>query len=457
MAITPVLNSSQNIFESARKTYLSADAAAASTTLTVQSIKEFAINQILCIGELGNEQSEIVKTHASSAPASSTITLVTGGVTFAHSIDEIVYIIPYDQVEFSHATTATGTKTVMSTKDIEADEKETRYNDSTYSTGYYFSRYKNSIDSTYSDYSDAIPVAGYNENTVFSIKDRALEEMGEEISDEITHSWLNQRLWKARRIVYAKQKRWSWMQSFNTDLGDVVAGDYRVAVPTDLQDPNTNKNIMGLRIGNSDNLRYVTKQEIDTAWQGVNQTTLAAAYTVTDATITLTNSRDFPDSGTLQFPDGDTVEYSANVESTGVLTVSTDGSSNHSDEALVYENVSFSMPTRYTVYDGYIYFDYPINEDYEDENYWIDYYKMLTEYDSDADELDEPEFDFYSNYLKWAIKVKKSKGDVGMDDEDYKLFMSGIQDLIGKEESGQEINLVPEVEHLEEYHSFRGV
>ncbi|GAG36059.1 unnamed protein product, partial [marine sediment metagenome] len=86
-AITPVGAVNQELFTDARKTYLTAAVAAAGTSLTVQSIKEFAINQILCIGELGEEETEIVKTHASTTPTGTTITLVTGGVTFAHAIN----------------------------------------------------------------------------------------------------------------------------------------------------------------------------------------------------------------------------------------------------------------------------------------------------------------------------------------------------------------------------------
>jgi hypothetical protein len=446
MAIRIVKKDTRELFDNARKTYLSASVAAAATTLTVRSIKEFAIDQVLCIGEPGNENSEIVKTHASTAPSASTITLA-AGVTYAHPIDTPVYWIDYDQVEFSHAATVAGSKSVLATENIEADAQETIHKESTQTDGFFFTRYKNSIGTTYSDYSDGEPYAGYDEDTVFAIKDRAMEEMGLEFNDKITSEWLNKRLWQARRIVHNKIKRWSWRQSFNTDLGNVVAGDYRVAMPTDIKDPNTNKDVMGFRIGTTDNLKYVTKKEIDMDWQGVSRTTLGSAYTTADGTITLTDSRDFPESGTLEFPDGDTVEYSANAESTGVLTVSTAGSSNHSDEALVYANVSFTLPTKYTIWNGYIYFNYPIDEDYEDENYWIDYYKMLTEYDTDGDELDEPEFDFYVNYLKWAIKGKQSEGQVGVEDKDYQLFMLGLSDLVRKETSGQEINLIPDCDY----------
>ena len=117
------------------------------------------------IGELGNEQTEIIKTHSSTAPTGSTITLASN-LVFSHLQGAKVYIIDYDQIEFSHADTEAGTKTVLSTENIEADSIQTIYKDSTESAGYYFVRYKNSIDSSYSDYSDPIPYEGFGANTV---------------------------------------------------------------------------------------------------------------------------------------------------------------------------------------------------------------------------------------------------------------------------------------------------
>src|SRR5579872_3970102 len=57
------------------KTFLIADSASGSSTITVRNITGFAVNQILLIGEPGLQGSEIIKTHSSTAPSGSTITL----------------------------------------------------------------------------------------------------------------------------------------------------------------------------------------------------------------------------------------------------------------------------------------------------------------------------------------------------------------------------------------------
>jgi len=432
-------------------TYLQSDASSGSTTIEVQSIVGFSTNQILCIGEIGSEKTEIVKTHDTTAPSGNTITLASA-LTFDHPQDTKVYIIDFDQVEISWASTTGGDKSVLATIDIQADQKETIYKDTTKSSGYYFVRFKDSINTLYSDYSDPIPYSGYGDNTVWAIKDRALKATNEKIGDLITHEYLNESLWEARREYHKAPGKRPFRKKFNVDLGNVTTGMYKIAVPSDLEKPYTAENIFGIRIGTSENLKYYDKKEWDEDYRNVAHTTLASDYTVGDATITLTNSRDFDDSGSIKIGD-DVIEYSANNRSTGVLTVSKDGSSNHSAGDDVWQNVSYGLPTKYTVFseDGtnyYIYFNRPISSDYEGQNIWIDYYRTLPVYDSDADELDEPEYDMFVNYLAWKIKKRKNEGLQPLSDPDYTLWLAKKNDALKKERLGQKIRFRPKIDHL---------
>jgi len=522
MAIRKIFKNHTELIDDAQITYLTAATVGGTTsTLTVISNKEFSENQTILIGEFGDEGSEIVKTHATDAMTGDTDIILTAAVEFNHAIDTPVYLVDYNQIKFGHSATATGTKTVLGTEDIEADAKQTTHRDRTKDSGFYFKKYFNSItgaftttnatntindvahglsngdtvslvsDDTLPDgytegvvyyvvskadntfqvaltlggaavtisddgtgnhtwgrcglWSDAEPYANFDEDTVYSIKQRALDGLGEEYGDWLTSDWLNERLWEGRRLVHNKRKRWSWRQSFDTDLGNVVAGDYRVAMPTDMHKDDTPENILGLRIGTSQNLTYISKREMDEEWQGVARTTLSTDYTVTDASVTLTDSRDFDEDGSIQFNDEEVLTYSANAESTGVLTVDEDSDNDHSADVNVYQNANFGLPDKYTVHGGYIYFNRPIDADYVDQNYWCDYYKALTEYDSEGDELDEPEFDFYVHYLKFQIKHRQSQGKLEIEkDADGKLFLSGVGDLIRKEMSGQQIKFIVE-------------
>ena len=447
-----IYTSNKNLARDKKATYLSSDATAAGTTLTVQSIVGFAVDQILLIGEFGDETSEIIQTHATTAPTGSTITLASG-LVFNHPQDTKVYLLNYDQVVISHADTESGAKSVLATIDIQADQKQTQYNDTTETAGYYFVRFKNSIDTTYSDYSDPIPYGDFDDNTVYAIKKAALDSIGEKTDDIITGDWLNKVLWKLRRQYHNAAGKRPFRRRYNYDLGNVTTGMYRIAVPTDLENPNTGENLFSVWIGNNAAMEWMDKKEYDREWRNVARTTLSVNYAITDATIALTDSRDFDDSGSIVIAD-DTIEYSANNRSTGILTIETAGDEAHSAGVDVWQNASFGLPTKYTVFPdasgvNYIYFNCPVDEDYADQNIFIDYYRTLVEYDSDADKLDEPKYDFYINGLAFEIKKRRNKGKVDLaNDSDFILYRDGLKEVLSTEYNGQSVSMKPEIDHL---------
>src|SRR3990167_5161550 len=109
------------------------------TTLGVKNNNKLAINQVLLLGELGDEDAEFVKTHASAAVSGTTITLAATSIR-AHGAGTKVRILQYDQIELSHATTTTGTKTLLTVPSVllasavgrvplEADDKVMVYNE----------------------------------------------------------------------------------------------------------------------------------------------------------------------------------------------------------------------------------------------------------------------------------------------------------------------------------------
>ena len=152
-------------------TYLTAAVAVGDTTLTVQGVdaNAWADDDYIIVGEIGTKTAEILRIAATTSDGTSlTVTQTAKGVAdsdgarYAHSVDEPVYRIDYNQIEFSYSATATGTKTVLSaTEEIQPDDLFTRYEDadSDHATYYGFVRFRNG--STYSEYSDAIPYTGY--------------------------------------------------------------------------------------------------------------------------------------------------------------------------------------------------------------------------------------------------------------------------------------------------------
>ena len=251
------------LLENANHSSLSSSATAAGSTLSVYSITDFAVNKILLLSEFSQEGSEKINTHATTAPTGTTVTLASNLVK-SHPKDTKVYIIPYDQVQFYHATTTTGDKTLLSTSDINVESTETKYDDTTYTSGYYFTRFFNSIDNTYSDYTDPIPYAGLGANTVGYVINLAMSELKKDFSDTLTYDMLLNEVNACLRYVRGKLKRWSNVQEFDYELDSAtVEDDYTWPLPATYYDKNSNRSMLQIWLEDEDNLTYKDKQEFD--------------------------------------------------------------------------------------------------------------------------------------------------------------------------------------------------
>src|SRR3990167_745700 len=160
-------------------TYLTSDSVVGLSLLTVKDSQNISKNNILFVGQEGNQGSELLKTHASTEPSGATVTLA-ATTAYPHSASTKVVLVPYNQLEFSYATTSGGSKTVLITTNIAAGAQETVYLVSTYTTGFYFARWKENIGNTFSAYSDATPVAGYSKLMARSIIDTALADINKD-------------------------------------------------------------------------------------------------------------------------------------------------------------------------------------------------------------------------------------------------------------------------------------
>ncbi len=390
-----------------QQTFLTNDFASGVSSITVQNIYGIAINQVLFIGVPGNENSEIIKTHTATAPTGSTITLVSA-TTQAHSNTDPVYVMPFDQIEISYSTTLTGTKTVLTNITLDV-EKETKYNDTSVTSGYYFARFKNSITSTFSDYSDGVSILGYPINSARAIINTALDEINKTQSDLFSDEYAFRQINNAQMEVLREQKRWSWMQVFGATT-EASVGSWRVALPLDIDDSNTNKSIWNFSIGKDPAMTWTDKEEFDRITQGIHWTTLASTLTIGDATITLTDSSDFDDSGTIQIGSS-TISYTANSKTTNVLTltaVSTVGGVAGVD---IFQFATLGTPTYYTIFAGYVW-HYPVNDNYHDKlNYSMDYYSQLTPIASDTDTIIVPDPVMIKDYLVSKYIVRMNNGE----------------------------------------------
>ena len=455
-----ILTDNTILTDDKRFTFLSTDVASGGTSLSVQSIIGFeslstSSGQIVCIGEIGNEKTEILKTSSAIGPSGTTITL-NSTLTFDHPQDTKVYIIDWDRIQVQWASTAIGTKETLTAYPfyIRPDQSDTDYKDTAKTSGFYFTRFNETVGNTNSDWSDPIPYAGFADNTVYMIKKRALDSVNEEIDGKIiTHEFLNESLWQARREYHNLPGKRPFRRVFNADLGNVSTGIFRIALPTDVESPYTAENVFGVRIGIQNNMSYYDKKDWDQDYKGSAHSILLVAHTTaTDQDLWLDNVRDFEDSGSVTIED-DIIGYSAKGVSGGTLRISSYGDYSHAIYSDTWQNKSSGLPTNFTVWmntDGtaYIYFSCPISTSYVNQNIWGDYYRTLVPYDSDADILDEPQYVMYVPYLAWKIKKKKNSGLIDVNDPDYQEWIRKMGNSISKEYLGTEIRISPDVEPL---------
>ncbi len=334
----------------------------------------------------------------------------------------------FDQVEFSHATTATGSKTQLTTTlgtglvALQADTKIQLYNELQFTSGYYFARYKHSISAVFSDYSDPLLYGGWDQYTVGYLIDRALRDVGETLSEKVTrfdcYEWINTGL----KLIQGKLKRWPEHYSYNAVVGQLQRGDHTTTMPTDAYDTETNKSIIALRAGDGKKLQYLSPGDFDIEQGDVHFTGVTTQATAGQTTLAINNSYDFADSGTVAVYVSN-VKY--NITYTGVTRSSTAGvltgvpasgtgsiSVTIPVDTWVWQNETEGTPVWFTVRNGNIE-TWPLADSaHDNSNLYADYAHVATMVDSDGDTIDQQRYDMVQDYLCWRIDAKARNSGV---------------------------------------------
>jgi hypothetical protein len=339
------------------KTYLTE--VSSGTTLVVQNIDGFASDSNILVGQLGQEESEIL-TISGISPSGSSI-YITTSPAYNHSVDTPVTVIDWNQFEVTHAATATGVKTTLTYgTSLKPTKTETIYKDTLYTSGYYFVRFVDSIGSGYSDYSDPIPYAGYPDNSVWAIKNRALNKVDAKIDQNISNKWLDECLWEARREYHQAPGKRPFRRKWNINIGNLNTGDYRIPLPNDVEKPTSSENIFGIKIGKNKILNYYDKKNWDDNYRDVTHSNLLYDIGATSVTsFSAANARDFDTSGVVQI-ENDVITYTARDISSGSFTVALTGTT-HTANADIWQGIAFGCPTMFTVFQNpeesaYVYF-----------------------------------------------------------------------------------------------------
>ena len=447
----PIYVNNVELIKDKKSSFLNDDIASGVSSFDVDSILGFAVNQNLLIMEPGNEYAELVKTHASTAPTGNTITLASA-TQFAHIQGIKIYIIDWDQIEFSWGASDTST-VVLDTIAIQADSVDTQYSDDTYSTGNYFVRFKNTIPTpdTYSDYSDPIPWGGYDEDTVGSIIAYAMKrnKMGD-YTDNVDHQFCVDEINSCLKIIRGKLKKWHSLQSFDYKLGTTTQGLDRFSLPTDMW-KYSNKSVLSLKIGLGEPLTYKDKREWNHMMSGVAHTTLSASAIIGATTITLTEDNDFGDSGSLMI-NGQVITYTALDRTTNVASgIPASGTGAILTAVTSGDNVwqgSYEQgeAAYFTIIEGYALIWPMPTSSYAYRNVLLDYWKEAPSIETDNDAIEIMRFDMVKFWLVWVIRSQlKNDGMRDINDGDYVMFLQLLSDAIRIElrTSGQKYKTKP--------------
>src|SRR3990167_1579620 len=425
------------------KTYLSADMAVG-TAMTVKSQRGFhaTTNQPIVIGEFGGKTTELVESTTSSSPT--TITLAAASI-FAHYMGDPVYLLKYNQIEFSHATTLTGSKTVLTAASglysITPDKLEFVLDETEFTSGYYFARFKETVGGTFSGYSDGIQYGTWDRASVGYMIDRALRDLKTSLSENITlldcYEWINSGL----KLIQGKLKRWPEHYSYNAVLGQVSRGTNIIAMPTDAYDLETNKSLIAVRAGTGAKMTYVDPVSFENVMEGVKRTQVTTQAVANQTTLEIDNSYDFADSGTVNVYISGTkysVSYTGVTRSAtaGILTgVPASGTGSISVtiavDVYVWQDEVEGIPEVFTVRNSNIEF-YPLADgSHDNENLYGDYSKVVTVVDSDGDTIDLQRYDMMQSYLTFRMKMKdKNDGSLDMQDGHYLDYKERLNDSI---------------------------
>ena len=138
----------------------------------------FAADAFLLLGNFGSEDAEVVR--ISTVDSSTGLITLTTTTKRAHSESSKVSVLPYNQVRFYYTTTATFSTSTPLTGyvELQAGDWFCVYNDETYSTGYGWFTFYNSVTAIASQPSNNIPYAGFGSNTTEDILNSVFSLLG---------------------------------------------------------------------------------------------------------------------------------------------------------------------------------------------------------------------------------------------------------------------------------------
>ena len=444
----------------APKTYLTASVAAAAVSLTVADKGGLSSDNWVRIGTVGLETCEIVRV---SSTVTRGQTLPVTALLFAHNPGEPVELVHFDQLKIYGNTTNTSVgATLIATIDQTPNEEYTSYVNTGTEYAYYFALEYDSNAAEASDaYSDGVASTGYPENTVGSISERALSETGTRGNEKLTPEWIIDQINDCLKHLRRKLKTWSFVQSFGYRLGQTVRGVNAFTLPSDIDDPNSNKSILNVYLdGHDETLQYIDREEVRKNYGNAIVTPVTTQAVAGDLTLAIDDSYGFADSGSVNvYIAGEqySITYTGVTRSstagvlTGVPAAGSDGAITVTIPAgtNVWQDEEEGEPSYFEASDG-ILTVWPIPDgDHDDLNLRLDYYTDRTAVDSVGDTIETKAYDLVLHWLKWKMRgAMNALGTDDLTDSDYLQFREILELEVRREVSGQKRRWTPKLNRI---------
>lgn len=376
----------------------------ADTTINVLSDDNFTgSNKYILFGNFGDESSEIVAFTSATGNV-----LTVAAVSKDHPAGTPVYLLNANQVQFMYSATVSGTYAELTKVNIDAESLVTTYEDSSNSAGFGKARFWNSGSSeAYQDFWEIIKYDGDDRKTRGYAKKVAMARQNVPDGDpDITEEFLNDAITECDERIRAEKINWKEEVAELTISTSLGVSEYDIS--SYFKEQLTVSSLLYVKC-DGEKVAVRTYDNFLANQLTAVKTYLASDVATTDTEITVDDSSDLPDEGSILIG-SDSIDYTANDRDTNVLSGVTNISTTHSTDDEVWYDATFGVPDAVSVMNGTLHVYPIINAEKYAKNITIVYSKDYTNITLDSDALAFPSY-LYISFLRAAIAEKKGQKD----------------------------------------------
>ena len=399
---------------------LLADTAATASSLSVSDISGYSIGKWILIGAFGDSSAEIIRIHISTVPTVGTITL-NSATTKDHYSDSPISLLDFDTVEFSRATTLTGSKSVLATQSINEEQENSFYKDLTNTSGFAFARFKDSATSLFGPYSTGVDYAGNGYLSIEYFVEKACSNVSVQVGGEYSSETA---LINDANDCQDNITNTDWAFELVKNDTSLIALSYEntydlAGLTYALKYPGVGQGIKSVKFG-SQPLTPLDNKEMDTLYLSAKRLVLANQANIADTSLVFQNTSEAATVG-IVYIGGLAINYTTNNTTTNTLGGIDPGAITAiiAASSIGWQGIMPGLPTKYTVsIDNKILFDRPVLSLYSGFPIHIEYLRDLPRFTDFSSVALIPFPEVFPVYIGAMIEKRKRNFD------NYKSMMA---------------------------------